>query len=214
VVGCLPGNALRVVGIGTVELPVKRSPRATGLGAHGILRLQNVLHIPTLICNVIGRPIDKEYLVCLAPVSPNHQGTISDKQGTKLAYFDSRAKLCEVRLNSPPIGPRVGTTPFDPSKAYFISLLWPDSEREKWKTWQAWQASRSGPLSDKEKKWLKKHYEGEYYFLRSQGLSMCKIEEREEGRTILRTRMVEESDDEETFIPFIGACWPAEVFDN
>jgi hypothetical protein len=200
-------GSLRVVGIGTVELPVKRSPRATGLGAHGILRLHNVLHIPALICNVIGRPIDKEYLVCLAPVSPNHRGTISDKQGTKFAYFDPCAKLCQVRLSGPPIGPRVGPKPFDPSKAFFINVVWPDSEREKWKAWQerqASQASRTGSLSDKEKKWLKEHYKGEYYFLRSHGLSIYKIEDREEGRRILRIMMTDESDDEES----VPSTWP------
>ncbi|KAK9327891.1 hypothetical protein V1520DRAFT_347548 [Lipomyces starkeyi] len=38
----------RVVGIGTVELPVKSSP--TGSGTH-VLVLENVLHIPDAICN-------------------------------------------------------------------------------------------------------------------------------------------------------------------
>ncbi|KAH7114902.1 hypothetical protein EDB81DRAFT_297151 [Dactylonectria macrodidyma] len=70
-----------VVGIGTVELPVKRSPRATGPRSHGILRLRNVLHVPTGICNVIGSPILDEYDIHTGSSMKNTKGTIIDKQG-------------------------------------------------------------------------------------------------------------------------------------
>ena len=70
---------MRVVGIGTVELPVKRTPRATGTGAQGIIRQRNVLHIPTLVCNVIESPIQEEHIVSTGPPAPNHNGIISDK---------------------------------------------------------------------------------------------------------------------------------------
>lgn len=110
------------MGIGTVELPVKRSPTATGPGSHGILRLPNVLHIPSLICNVIGNPITDEYAVSTGPPSPNHKGTITDHEGGSVAYFDPDAQLFEVMLSGPPIGPRVGPSPLNPSGRYYINV--------------------------------------------------------------------------------------------
>ena len=97
-----------VVGIGTVELPVKRGPSATGPRSHGTLRLRNVLHVPTLICNIIGSPILDEYIVHTGFDDKDKKGTIKDKHGRNAAYFDLRLKPYQVRLSGPPIGPRVG----------------------------------------------------------------------------------------------------------
>ena len=52
------------------------------------------------------------------------------------------------------------------------------------------------PLSPVEKKWLKQHLRSEYYFLRAYGLSIYKIEHREQGRQILRQLMMNENEDE------------------
>ena len=97
-----------VVAIGTVELPVKRSPSATGPRSHGMLRLRNVLHVPTLICNIIGSPILDEHTVHTGFDDKETKGTIKDKHGRNAAYFDARLKPYQVRLSGPPIGPRVG----------------------------------------------------------------------------------------------------------
>ena len=40
-----------VLGIGDVHLPVKLFPKRSGRGAHGMLHLRNVLHVPTSVCN-------------------------------------------------------------------------------------------------------------------------------------------------------------------
>ncbi|RTE67980.1 hypothetical protein BHE90_017643, partial [Fusarium euwallaceae] len=178
-----------VVGIGTVELPVKRSPRATGPRSHGILRLRDVLHVPTGICNVIGSPILDEYDIHTGSSMQNIKGTIIDKQGRTVAYFEPRGKFLQVRLSGPPVGPRVGTTPFDPSAMYWINVRWADSEREKWEAShasKALQQAEVGPLSTEEKQLLKKHWGGEFRFLASHGLNINKEDDREEGRIILR----------------------------
>ena len=70
VVGDLYGmceDNLRVEGIGTVELQTKRSPNRSGRDSHGILRLMNVLHVPSALCNIIGGPILEEYNVTNGP---------------------------------------------------------------------------------------------------------------------------------------------------
>ncbi|KAF4984518.1 hypothetical protein FZEAL_314 [Fusarium zealandicum] len=173
-----------VIGIGTVELPVKRSPRATGPRSHGILRLRNVLHIPTSICNIIGSPIEDEYYIITCPSTQDIMGTIRDKQDRVAAYFKPGDKFFEVRLSGPPVGPRVGPTPFDPSRMYMINVRWPDSEREKWKASHAGKGPQL--LSTEEKQWLKRHWGSEFKFLASYGLSIYKEDDREEGRATLR----------------------------
>ncbi|KAK4186005.1 hypothetical protein QBC35DRAFT_388249, partial [Podospora australis] len=49
---------VQVVGVGNVEIPVRIRPNTRGKKtsgpAHGVVRLHNVLHAPTNICNIIG----------------------------------------------------------------------------------------------------------------------------------------------------------------
>ena len=52
------------------------------------------------------------------------------------------------------------------------------------------------PLTQLEKNWLKKHWGGEFHFLRCYGLKIYDEEDREEGRTILRSMMSPENSDE------------------
>ncbi|CAG7558039.1 unnamed protein product [Fusarium equiseti] len=188
-----------VVGIGTVELPVKRSPTATGPRSHGILRLRNVLHVPTLICNIIGSPILDEYTIHTDFNDKDTKGTIKDKHGRNAAYFDSRLKLFQVRLSGPPVGPRVGPAPLEVSKLYVINVLWADDEREKWeelRASKALQQAEAGPLTTEEKQWLKNHWGNEFKFLMSHGLNINKEDDREEGRSILRAIMADSDDDD------------------
>ncbi|KAH7114850.1 hypothetical protein EDB81DRAFT_295166 [Dactylonectria macrodidyma] len=183
-----------VVGIGTVNLPTKISPNKTGPRSHGTLRLKNVLHAPGIICNIIGRPILNDYNV----VTRGTSGTITNLSDSRpVAYFKPETegvRLFEVRLSGPPVGPKVGPSPFDPSTTYFIRASWPDSERERFAALQASRSRQSRaaanvPLAPSEKAWLKKHFESEFKFLQVHGLSIYKEEDREEGRTILRAIM-------------------------
>jgi hypothetical protein len=48
---------LPVLGVGTVEIPTKRSPNRSGVSSHGSLHLKHVLHVPDFIFNVIGGSI-------------------------------------------------------------------------------------------------------------------------------------------------------------
>ncbi len=53
------------------------------------------------------------------------------------------------------------------------------------------------PHTPAEKAWLKKHWKGEFHFLRAYQLSIYEEEDRAEGRAILHAMMEDEEEDEE-----------------
>ncbi|KAI1484746.1 hypothetical protein F5X96DRAFT_663086 [Biscogniauxia mediterranea] len=137
----MDGSKVKVIGIGTVNLPTEISPNHS----HGTLRLKNVLHTPSTICNIIGCPILNDYGIVTRGIGIVETITnLSDSR--PVAYFKpdetEEVRLFEVRLSGPPVGPKVGPSPFDPSAVYCIHVLWPDSERERF---AALQASLVGP---------------------------------------------------------------------
>jgi len=187
VVGDLYGmvkDGLRVEGIGTVELPTKRSPNRSWRDSHGILRLTNVLHVPSALCNIIGGPILEDYEVTNGSVGKASRGSIKDRKGRSVAYFDSRRCLFQVKLRGYPVESNV----LKDGQIYVINAIWPDSERQKWETHQDGTTHHSRPgYTEKEKGWLRENYRSEFQFLRDFGLSIYKDEDREEGRAILRS---------------------------
>ena len=197
VVGDLYGmvkDKLGVEGIGTVELPTKRSPNRSGRDSHGILCLTNVLHVPSALCNIIGGPILEDYDVSTGPNNGKASlGSIKDRKGRSVAYFDSRRPLLQVKLRGHPIGSNV----LKDGEIYVINAIWPDSERQKWEAHQGRTTHYPQPsYTEKEKGWLKENYRSEFQFLRDFGLSIYKDEDREEGRTILRSLMQNEEEEE------------------
>jgi hypothetical protein len=180
------GSELKVIGIGTVTLPTKVSPNKTGPRSHGTLRLRNVLQPILEGYNIITRGIE---------------GNITNlSDGRSVAYFKRQIEAAshfEVRLSGPPIGPKVGPSPFNPSEVYYIRASWPDGERERFAALQASGQATAGvnrALTPSEKAWLKEHFQTEFQFLQLYGLSVFKEEDREEGRTILRTIMAYDED--------------------
>ncbi|KAM3516043.1 hypothetical protein MY11210_000325 [Beauveria gryllotalpidicola] len=127
---------LEVIGIGTVELPVKRRPDARGAQSHGVLRLRNVLHVPSGLCNVVGgRALLADYAVRRGPGGIRE---IADKNGggAAVAYLHQpNARLgsrhLQVRLSGPPIGPRLGPSPFVQGESYSFGACWHDDAREQ-----------------------------------------------------------------------------------
>jgi hypothetical protein len=200
----LGGSHSAVVGVGSVDLPVKRSPNLSGRRSHGILALSHVLHVPSSICNLIGQPILEDHDINLGFGQSKSRGTILDLQGKPVAYFNPDARLLEIKLSGPPVGPRGGPSPFNPSVAYVLTVDWPASEREKWAVSRSRQTEREPrtepelqpPLAPEEKRWLKENWNGEFSFLQSYGLSIYKEDNRSEGRAILRGIMKGEEDSE------------------
>lgn len=204
----LVGGSTPVVGIGSVELPTKSSPTKTGRRSHGTIRLKNVLHAPSIFCNIIGRPILDEYSVdCGIPKDPSSSsGSITRRyDGRIVAHFKPQTRLLEVRLSGPPVGPRVGRSPFKASGHYALHAFWPDSERQRFAALLASTPrftvasgslikipNRSSTMTPAEKEWIERHWGNEYRFLLAHGLSIFKDEDREEGRFILRALMYDD----------------------
>ncbi|KAJ1323140.1 hypothetical protein MN608_11286 [Microdochium nivale] len=198
------GPASRVIGLGTVLLPTKTHPNRRGPSSHGTLRLEHVLHVPTATCNVIGNPIFADHDVDMFTPGGGIRETTTKRQ---VAHFKRGPLFLEIRLSGPPIGPRLGPSPFDLEASYVINFCWPPAERAKFSGLAVGDAPRLGQstaetpamgearFSEAEKKWLKDNYGGEFRFLRDHGLSIYKEEDREEGRAILRVMMRPEEHD-------------------
>lgn len=177
----LMGGSIQIIGIGTVELPIEPPPGFVGDDSPRTLRLTNVLHAPSCLCNILGGPILEDYTV--TPARPeNTKGYITDKNGRNVAYFDASRPLSQVKLRNPPSGYYA----LSHRNFYYINAIWPDSEREKW---HAHKNTPGESFSLQEKVWLKKHYGNEFSFLQAHELSIYKDEDRKEGRTILRALM-------------------------
>ncbi|KAL8349305.1 hypothetical protein RB601_001915 [Gaeumannomyces tritici] len=201
-------GSLQVVGIGDVHLPVKLFPKRSGPESHGTLHLRNVLHAPTIICNVVGDGFTGDY----DRTSWSYDETvISTQDDRRLGCFLGPSPLV-LQLSGPPIGPVVGPSTLEPGVAYMLSVFWPDSERQRW---AAAQTGRLGSGSDnaedaplapytaEERAWLKREWGSEFEFLRTYGLSIYKDEDCEEGRVIARAMM---NEDEDTTPWTLGAC--------
>lgn len=164
--------------------------------------MKNVLHAPSIICNIIGSPVLNDYHV-FTSFSETSSGSIHRlSDGRRIAYFKpatQAARFFQVRLSGPPVGPKVGPPPFDPSTKYLLRAEWPDSERKKHDNVQLLLQDKDiddGPLKATENAWVKKHYGDEFKFLQAHGLSISKEEDRAEGRIIVRTMI--SRDNEET----------------
>ena len=208
----------KVEGVGDVELTVKTHPTKSGTHYQRTLVLRDVLYAPTATCNILGGPIMDTYNVSFGKL-----GKLLDREnGSCWGLLDTK-KLYRLRLR----GQRSTQTSLDVNKSYFIRANWPDRERALWnasKNQQAHFLAKNSSqtsetqaqesrlpgnlhstghdggepaLTQAEKAWLKKHWGNEFKFLRAYGLKIYNDEDRDEGRTILRAMMKEDSEDDE-----------------
>lgn len=174
-------TTIQVIGIGTVELTTEASPDSAPGSSPHTLRLTNVLHAPSSLCNILGGPIMDDHHVVTGPFEGT-KGYIADQHDQRLAYFDPNRRLFQPKLRNP----SPGYYALQEGAIYVINARWSDSEREKWHNHLD---VLNEDLSSEEKAWLKRHSGNEYRFLQTYGLSIYKDEDREEGRAILRTLM-------------------------
>ncbi|KAK8144378.1 hypothetical protein G3M48_005888 [Beauveria asiatica] len=209
---------LEVIGVGTVELPVKRRPDARGAQSHGVLRLRNVLHVPSGLCNVVGgKALLADYLVRRGPGGIRE---ISDKNGGAVAYLHQpNARLgrhLQVRLSGPPIGPRLGPSPFVKGESYSFGACWHDDAREQAMRTLAKSkpamvksktdvsktpaqspavtgaaAAANSPLAftKEEREWMRTNHGSVYLFLRVCGLKGSSAEDAQAARRVIQMRM-------------------------
>ncbi|KAK3358725.1 hypothetical protein B0T25DRAFT_563800 [Lasiosphaeria hispida] len=101
------GNGVLVEGIGSVKLPVKRSPSSSRLNSHTTLLLTAVVHVPRATCNILGLPIAHEDKLGTNFKDPS-KSSIWGQQGRPQAYFRKAlsCQLLALRLSGPPVGPK------------------------------------------------------------------------------------------------------------
>lgn len=192
-----------MLGIGTVEIPTKRSPNRSGVSSHGSLHLKEVLHVPSVICNIIGNPIFSDGYVI--PEFSTKSGTIKDSQGKTMAYFDPKRPLFCIKVRNSPEGPKLGPYALQKDEMYMLSCRWQPDEVQKWLDFKArngldnrgstQMTDTDPPYTDEEKSFLKTHFRNEYHFLVQHGLKIHRDEDRAEGRRILRAIMSEDEED-------------------
>jgi len=113
------GSAKRrqVVGIGTVRIPVKKSPNKSGTKSRGILELKNVLHVPTAPANSFVVD-DNDYTVTLpSPRTERNpkkksKGDIRTKDNKPVAYFDPERIYSVLKLADGPPNAALGPSLF------------------------------------------------------------------------------------------------------
>ncbi|KAG7289124.1 hypothetical protein NEMBOFW57_005487 [Staphylotrichum longicolle] len=215
------GDSVDAIGVGDVVLPVKLFPHLHGKRAHGTLRLRNVLHVPSALCNIVGGPVTDDYAgMQLGGLGDSgRDAVIMDIDGRRLAYF-TRARFWVVKLSGPPVGPVVGRSSWVGDCAYMVHAFWTQTERQKWaaagsdsappssqtnraETYQGpvvprkrkAQSSSEPPYTKEEKDWLKWNWKGEYKFLTAHELRIHVPDDREEGRRIIRAMMEQDGDE-------------------
>ncbi|KAK5659335.1 hypothetical protein OQA88_1428 [Cercophora sp. LCS_1] len=127
------------IGIGTVDLPVKRNPKLQGAKAHGTIRLHNVLHVPDMVCNILGGYWEGELKNCKVVYEQKAHGSLGnivDENGKQVAYLyndGSAADDClSVKISGAPVGPEVGESRFREGVRYLLAAFWDGGERKKW----------------------------------------------------------------------------------
>jgi hypothetical protein len=190
---------LKVSGIGTVEIPTQPSLDRCGAASHDSLHLKEVLHVPDLLCNIIGDLNGDGYDVSLGNYpEPATRGTIRHRQGGIVAYFDPTRPLYSVEVRGSGLlrGRTLGPSALEWGVPYFLNCRWDPAEQQRWQDFKAREIHRMSaqifvsdgrpPYTAAEKTWLKKWRISEFEFLRMYGLKMYDDEDRAEGRALVR----------------------------
>jgi hypothetical protein len=206
-----PSQHLSVLGVGTVEIPTKRSPNTSGVVSHGTLLLHEVLHVPDALCNSIGQPLmsTDEYTPTIY-AGTKSRGTIKDIHGKIVAYFDPQSPLLAIKVRHLPSGPMLGPHALKKDRIYVLGCEWAAAEKRKWQEFKtrnglSTTSQIAAPYTSDETAFLKKHYGSEYHFLLQHGLKIHVDEDRDEGRGMLRAIIREddmsesENDQEDDF---------------
>ena len=195
------GAGVAVAGIGSVSIPVKKSSSQTGSQAHSTLTIDNVLHAPGIVSNILGQGFMDRYQIDMSGIW-NHEGS-------KVACWNEKKDIYCLKLSGPPVGPVTAPSILlksrQDNKAYYINARWPESERKPILhvsrcnftglcfSGARWENAK--PYTDAERAWLKQHFQDKFHFLRMYGLFIHKDEDREEGKRTLRSFMADEDPD-------------------
>ncbi|KAI0912182.1 hypothetical protein F4823DRAFT_634768 [Ustulina deusta] len=124
---------VHVLGVGTVELLVKKSPRHNGPGSHGTILLTDVLHVKDLPFNIIARTSDIGTWNWASNARTN--GYIFDREQKRVAYFTPKGKNLTVQQCDLSTGSAVGVKMPQRMDKYKRIISWKKSERERWNSY-------------------------------------------------------------------------------
>ena len=173
---------LRIIGVGAVELPIVPPPGSRQEDSPRILRLTKVLHVPDILCNIIGHPINDDHTICHC--SWNTKGSIIDRDDRNIAYFDPTRPLLQIKLRDPPSN---GYYALKHKTRYAFEVLWrgePEHGTRSWHVHSSWTS-----ISAQEKLWLQEHFGDEATLLQVYRLNIHVNRDREAGKDLLRRLM-------------------------
>ncbi|KXG48034.1 uncharacterized protein PGRI_019040 [Penicillium griseofulvum] len=188
----MAGGSAEVIGMGAVNLTTMNSPNETDPSLRDSLHLKNVLHVPAMLCNIIGSPMMEDYNVILGTSSPDNSGQIMSEDGRTVAYFkpmDPGPKLYLVQISEPPSGYQFAFSPFHPNGLYLIHAFWSRVERQRFADLKAYgltHVSGVDPLTESEKIWFTRNHMSQDRILVAYGLDNNRREHRQEARAIMR----------------------------
>lgn len=187
-----------VLGIGTVELTVKACPDTFTVYGTSTIELHNVLHVPSHIRNVIGRPLASVYQISLGGSvregGPTSRGGLA-LHGQQIAHFQAGPISLFSLSVLPPKGMELGPSPFSNGASYVVSCQWPIGERARWQNLQDQALHEHAPrllrssYTMVELEYVNKHWGSEFRFLTQHRLKLHEERDRSEGRRIIRALM-------------------------
>ncbi|KAJ8107533.1 hypothetical protein OPT61_g8798 [Boeremia exigua] len=185
-----------VLGIGTVKLTVMATPGSFTTYATSVIEINNVLHVPDYICNILGRPLTDAYQVNLGGSvregGPPSRGGIS-LQGKQIAYFQPGPITFFSLAVMPPHGMEFGPSVFENKISDVASCHWPNEERARWQALvdeeERKYALDEPPYTLAETEYVFDHWGTEFRLLAEYRLKLSDEKDRSEGRRIVRALM-------------------------
>lgn len=119
---------------GSVHLSVKREPHKSGGNNRITLQLEDVLHVPKVLCNVFSLSADGLGVGASAFHSGGGQmglAHLADKENNPVLCFDDEAALCQPRLCGGETAPLLGPSSLRLDYKYTITVMWSDEERKR-----------------------------------------------------------------------------------
>jgi hypothetical protein len=201
-VATMPGGepTVEIHGIGTVVLPTRIYRQGKPHKPSGEITLHHVLYAPGNRVNIFAPCLEPDISLSIS-FGGNPVSSITKPDSNKVIGLLVRSTLFRLWLK----GQSQNQSSLDPDELYYIHASWPALERAKFDNHIAdlrrqptAKPDDASPLTTEEKQYLKKHYGGDYRFLRMYQLSIYKEEDREKGRRILRAFMEQSDDDEDS----------------
>lgn len=140
----------KAAGVGTVELPVKRSAHLQGRYAHDVLVLQNVLYTPGFQFNVFGGSILRQNGWRYDADTPfkGQDSCIIGGRDLQVCYMRHISELPCIRLSGPPNGPATAPSKLEADTVYTVNYVkWPEEERRRFESSQSKSANQQTPKS-------------------------------------------------------------------